>query len=225
MFGKIHILTDLGKTESSKVCLFCLAKSAYVVKPTPEEQSLLQRLRQGEQAALDSLFRLHYGYLCQVVYRVLPDTHRAEDLVQEVFLDLWRKRERLLIEQSVQAYLRRAAVNKTLNYIRDQKLHLADESYLPYDLHTAEAGAQQQLQAAELQAEIDQAVGRLPERCRIVFSLSRFEGMSNQEIADALHISIKTVENQMTKALRMLKTALAQHLSLLWGCVLALFLL
>jgi RNA polymerase sigma-70 factor (ECF subfamily) len=189
------------------------------LKPTPEEQNLLRELGRGEQSALDSLFRLHYAYLCRAVYRVLPDSHRAEDLVQEVFLDLWRKRDRLQINQSVRAYLRRAAVNKTLNFIRDQKLAVADESQLPYDLRTDEAGAQQQLQVAELQAEIDQAIQGLPERCRIIFGLSRFEDMSNQAIADALGISVKTVENQMTKALRLLKVALARHLPLYWGAI------
>ena len=177
-----------------------------------EEQQLLTALKKGQDSALDELFRTHYVYLCQVVYRVLPDRHLAEDLVQEVFYELWRKREKLQIKQSVRAYLRRAAVNKTLNYIRAQKMPVDDEAYLPLNLSNKQASAQQELQAEELQQLINEAIGLLPERCRLIFTLSRHEEMANKEIAAHLDLSIKTIENQMTKALKLLKGALSGYL-------------
>lgn len=173
---------------------------------------LQEALQRGEESALDELFRTHYAYLCQSVYRVLPDRVMAEDLVQEVFYELWRKREKLSIQLSWRAYLRRAAVNKTLNYIRDQKLIVDDETALPLDMSSKESGAVELMEADELKVEIAQAVAELPERCRMVFGLSRFEHLSNKDIAERLGISIKTVENQMTKALKLLRARLNEHL-------------
>jgi RNA polymerase sigma-70 factor (ECF subfamily) len=180
---------------------------------TIPEDKLLTALNQGEEWALDSLFRAHYAYLCQAVFRVIGDRNLAEDLVQEVFYDMWRKRASLRINQSVRAYLKRAAINRTLNYIRDQKMIVDDETALPYDLTSNQSGAVQLMEAAELQQQIEAAIGELPDRCRMVFGLSRFEEMTNRQIAEQLDISIKTVENQMTKALRMLREKLTPYLS------------
>lgn len=177
------------------------------------EQSLLAALKNGQESALDELFRDHYAYLCKAVFRVLPDTHIAEDIVQEVFYELWRKREQLKIKQSIRAYLRRAAINKTLNYIRAQKMPVDDEAYLPLNLSAKNASAQQHLQADELQKLINEAIDLLPERCRLIFTLSRHEGMANKEIATHLELSVKTIENQMTKALKLLKEALKSYLT------------
>lgn len=177
----------------------------------PSNGDLLAALRNGDERALDQIFHDHYAYLCRAVYRVLPDAVMAEDLVQEVFLELWRKRAQLNISQSLRAYLRRAAINRTLNYIRDQKLVVDDEAAMPIHLSSQESNALQQLQAEELEDHLKLAIDRLPERCRLVFGLSRFEGLSNKEIATQLSVSIKTVENQMTKALKLLRSALANY--------------
>ena len=177
-----------------------------------EEQLLLEALRAGQEAALDQLFRTYYAQLCQAVYRVLPDRQIAEDIAQEVFYELWRKRSAIQIKQAIGPYLRRAAVNKTLNYIRAQKMPIDDESYLPLNLSNKNDSAQEQLQANELELLINEAIDLLPERCRLIFTLSRYEEMSNKEIAAHLDLSIKTIENQMTKALKLLRTALSSHL-------------
>ena len=195
--------------------IFCVILTNDFLLQQPSEESLLSDLQNGKEEALDTLFRSHYTYLCQVVFRMIGDRNLAEDLVQEVFYELWRKRSQLNIRQSIRAYLKRSAVNRTLNYIRDQKLVVDDESSMPLDLATPEAGVEQQLEAEELQQEINLAISELPERCRIVFSLSRFEHLSNQQIADQLGISIKTVENQMTKALRYLREKLSPYIGLI----------
>lgn len=174
----------------------------------PTEENVLAALGKGEEWALDNLFRAHYTYLCQAVFRVIGDRNLAEDLVQEVFYEIWRKRSTLTINQSLRAYLKRAAVNRTLNYIRDQRLIVDDESAMPFDLASEQVGPLQQLEAQELEAQIEEAIRDLPDRCRLIFGLSRFEEMSNKEIAAHLEISVKTVENQMTKALRLLREKL-----------------
>lgn len=184
-----------------------------------EEEAIKARLRAGDEAALEEVFHAYYANLCRTVYRVLPDAAMAEDLVQEVFYELWRKRANLEVKHGLGAYLRRAAVNKTLNYIRDQKLALTDEAALPPDLASSQPGAAQQLETNELRERMHAAIDALPERCRLVFVLSRFEEYSNQEIADRLGIRVKTVENQMTKALRLLRSAIEPYLSL-WAGIL-----
>lgn len=177
----------------------------------PTDQDLLALLAKRPEQALELLFRTYYAYLCRVAYRLLPDEGLAEDLVQEVFYEVWRRRNRLSITTSLRAYLRRATVNKTLNHIRDhgKKMLELEEGDL---LEEETPSVVQQLEASELQERIDRAVDQLPERCRIVFVLSRFEERSYQEIADDLGISVKTVENQISKALRLLRQALDQFL-------------
>ncbi len=152
------------------------------------------------------IFKEYYGFVCKVINRVLSDEHKSEDLAQDVFYDLWRRRESLDITISLKAYLRRAGINKTLNFIRDRKVRWDDEDKIPMMASQA-ADANQILEGEDLQKLIDTTINGLPERCRLIFSLSRFEEMSYQQIADELDISIKTVENQMTKALKILRAA------------------
>lgn len=171
------------------------------------DKELLQLLETDRDRAIELLFRQYYSLVTYAVYRVLPDRAVAEDLAQEVFFDLWKKRERLNIKTSLKAYLRRAAVNRTLNHIRDKKMNFAEEETIP-ELRSHAATINQKLDAEELQLKIDEAVDSLPERCRAVFSLSRFEEMSYKEIASKLDISVKTVENQISKALSVMRTAL-----------------
>ncbi len=172
------------------------------------DEQILALLSSNEAAAIEFVFRKYYRFLCKSVYKIIPDEHITEDLSQEVFYELWKKRNTIKINTSLKAYLKRAALNKALNYIRDQKIDLRNAP--PKEsLVSANATTIQQLTANELQKEIDQAIDRLPEKCRLVFVLSRFEKMSYQQIADQLDISIKTVENQISKALKSLRVALA----------------
>ena len=137
------------------------------------DNELLELLEKDEEQAISLIFRAYYSFLCKVVYKIIPDSNLVEDLAQEVFFELWRKKGRLRVNTSLKAYLRRAAVNRALNFIRDQKVKFADEK--PYPLDSGEANAGQQMEADELQQRIDEAIDRLPERCRIIFVLSRFE--------------------------------------------------
>lgn len=177
------------------------------------DQELINNLQNGNERAIDILFRRHYSFVCHAVYRILKDSNTAEDIAQEVFFGLWKKRENLNITISVKAYLKRAAINKSLNFIRDQKIKFDDkEEQLPI-LTSNQSTTQEKLEAEDLQKKIDEAIDSLPEKCRLVFTLSRFEEMTYQEIADHLGISIKTVENQISKALRVLRSVLGPFMS------------
>lgn len=186
----------------------------------PTDNELLQKLLTDGEEAVGLIFRRHYATVCRAAYHIIPAQEIAEDLAQEVFYELWRKRDQLQIGTSLPAYLKRAAVNKALNYLRDQKSQWEDDSALP-SLPAREPGPQSRIETKELQALIDRYVEQLPEKCRLVFVLSRFEYLSHGEIAERLDISTKTVENQITKALRFLKEALSPYLKLFFPIFLA----
>ena len=177
------------------------------------DREWLAKLAKGETAALDFLFRRHYAELHRTAYRLLLDTAAAEDVVQEVFLTLWRQRERTMEIEHPGAYLRRAVRNRALNYHRDQPpttpLDQAPEPVTPPDI------TGRRLDQAELDQLLEQAIAALPERSRLVFVLSRFESLSQKEIAGQMGISVKTVENQMTRALRLLREYLGPYLGVL----------
>lgn len=179
---------------------------------TPEAiDRQLEQIRSGDRTAFQALFRHYYPDVCRTVHRYIVDPGLTEDLAQEVFVRFWEKRERINIESNPGAYLRRMGVNEALAHLRKKTRFQADE--LPLHLPGKYAdSADEQLGVDELQGRIDGAVAKLPERCRLVFQLSRYEELSNREIAEQLDISIKTVENQMTKALRSLREDLSDYL-------------
>lgn len=176
------------------------------------EQQLLSALRFGNEAALRQIFDRHYPLLLSDIYRLIPDESTCQDLAQELFVDLWNKRESLDIHTSLRAYLRRAAVNKSLNYIKaSRKFQFEDSEDLGHLPDTSTQDASKREKQDTLEDALHAAIDTLPEKCRIVFNLSRFEQLSHREIAEKLGISVKTIENQITKAMKMLRDALANH--------------
>lgn len=179
------------------------------------EQQLLSALRFGNEAALRQIFDRHYPLLLTDIHRLIPDEGVCQDLAQELFVDLWNKRENLDIHTSLRAYLRRAAVNKTLNYIKARRRSVFDDVDDWQHLADTSASDQEQRNLREtLEDALYAAIDTLPEKCRLVFNLSRFEQRSHREIAEQLGISVKTIENQITKAMKTLREALARHADL-----------
>ncbi|MEM9930071.1 MAG: RNA polymerase sigma-70 factor [Bacteroidota bacterium] len=169
------------------------------------DQELFRRLRQGESAALDALFRRYYADLCRIALRFVQDEQEAEDIIQDLFVSIWEKRATQREDlEAVGAYLRRAARNRSLNYLRDRKRIPVDDGEIPIGI-PANTHADDQLNQEELRDRIHTAIDALPERCRLVFVMSKIEDMPQKEIAQALAISPKTVENQMTRAYRYLR--------------------
>jgi len=172
----------------------------------------LQGLRQGDTGALRRLFDRHYPLLLGDIHTYLPDEDTCKDLAQEVFVELWRKREELDIHTSLRAYLRRAAVNRALNRIKSNRRTVLDDTAGQQDrADTSPKDISQKQEQEHLEAALHRAIEQLPEKCRLVFSLSRFEHMSHREIAEQLGISTKTIENQITKAMRLLREAMLEH--------------
>lgn len=176
-----------------------------------EERDLLDRVREGDEGAFDTIFRDHYPSLVRTAESMLHRRDIAEEIVQDVLLALWQRRATLVVEDSLRAYLFRATRNRALNHLR----HAAIERKAEPELSAVEspaAPAPAVLVHEEIDAALRNAVAALPPRCREVFELSRMHGLRYSEIATTLGISVKTVEAQMGKALRTLRELLAPWL-------------
>lgn len=163
----------------------------------------------------EQLFKQHYALVCQTVKRYVRDKSKTEDIAQELFAELWIKREQVQIHTSQAAYLRRMAISRALNYIRNSRKHRWDELDDP---DQADPGPMVHpdviltLEEAEVRQQLEAAMDGLPEKCRAVFLLSRMEELSYAEIASQLGISVKTVENQIGKALKLLRLAITARI-------------
>lgn len=171
-----------------------------------EEENLLTRIKQGDHNAMKAIFMAYYDLVFLTIRRMVNDFSTADDIAQEVFIDIWSKRNTITISSSLSSYVKKMAVNKTLNHIRQSKKQLFQEE-LDVNISMPDH-ADGLMDLNSLEEYIHRHIDLLPEQCRLIFVLSRFEEMSNKEIAEHLGLSVKTIENQMTKALRTLKTAL-----------------
>lgn len=177
-------------------------------------------LRRGDERTFERLFRTLYASLCGYAYTFLKDDADGEEVVQTVFLTLWEKRGSLDITVSLKAYLYRAVHNHCLNRLKHLRIR---EGHAEFVLATTEPGydsATAQLIGTELEVRVEAAIAQLPAQCQLIFRMSRFEELRYQEIADELNLSVKTVENQIGKALKILRVELADYLPLLFWLLL-----
>jgi len=177
-----------------------------------EEQDLFLKVKSGDKIAYRALYDRYYKYLVVTANNILGDGEMARDLSQDVFLELWRRRENIEVQSSLKFYLRRSVVNKTLNHIKSRRLDFTEPERMP-ETPSYFLDAQTQLETTDLEQVIHQAIAALPERCRVIFTLCRLENMPHKEIAAQLNISTKTIENQMTRALSSLREAVGPYVS------------
>jgi len=180
------------------------------------EDQLIERLNSRDEAAFEQVFKQHYKSLHAYAFTLLKDDDMAEEMVQNVFYKLWERSAELNITSTVAAYLFRAVHNESLNHLKHLKVRSQHQLYVSYRNDSHADTATKKLQVKELEKRLHAALTELPEGCRTVFQLSRFEELRYSEIADVLGISIKTVENQMGKALKLLRSKLAGFLTVLF---------
>lgn len=159
----------------------------------------------------EAAFKSNFGALHAYACAVLGSGVVAEDIVQQVFYKLWKNKDRIMLHQSLVAYLYKAVYHDCLNHLKHQKVKdtykvdvTANEPIVNDATDTAKL--------RQLQQHLQIALNELPEQCRAIFQMSRFEELKYLEIANRLGISIKTVENQMGKALKILRCKLADYL-------------
>jgi len=175
------------------------------------ERDLQERIRAGDEGAFDSVFRAHYPHLVRMAESVVRERALAEEIAQEVMLELWRRRESLTVEQSFRAYLIRSTRNRALNHIRHQRIVEREAAFAAVDPPSSPS-AEEEILGVELERAVRDAIDGLPDNCREIFRLSREHGLRYVEIASALEISVKTVEKRMGQALAELRNRLAPWL-------------
>ncbi len=175
-----------------------------------EESELLAKLRSGDETAYSAIFREHYPGLVVSATRLLTERALAEEIAQDVMLELWRRRESLVLTGPVRAYLQQATRNRALNRLRQAKTAQRGEVFVrgPSQSPAADARAI----SGELQHAAVEAIASLSEPQREVFEMNRQRGLTYSEIAELLGISVKSVEARMGRALKQLREQLAPWL-------------
>ena len=180
----------------------------YFTSPMIRDAVILEKLYRGKEDALNIIIDDYLSYLLAVGSRYINDRQRVEDLIHDVLLDVWQRREKLQIKTGLKSYLRGALINKCLTEINKKRREPnMDHQTLDFlglqDDHTREV-----IEANEMEASIKEIIDRLSPKCKEVFFLSRTEGKTHKEIAKQLDISTKTIENHITVALKKIRVGL-----------------
>jgi RNA polymerase sigma-70 factor (ECF subfamily) len=174
------------------------------------EKDLMSGIRSGNGKTLQIVFKMYHSLLCATAFRMVQDREVAKDIVQEVFIRFWNRHASLPEELDLKAYLYKSTINGALNHLKQINKNQMDN----LDGTDEIAGSQStedSLYFNDLQTAINYTIDTLPPVCRSVFMLSRFDYMSNVQIASHLEISLKSVEKHMTKALKSLRSVLGKQ--------------
>jgi len=188
----------------------------YFCKMIPQiEQDILDGIAESDEIAFEGLFKSHFADLCMYATRFVDEIENAEEIVQDIFFNLWTNRTKLNINTSIKAYLYTSVRNTCLNLIKHKKVESKYREYFSRQLQQDELQEEDWMRGDELHDKITDTIEKLPPERKKVFIMSRFENLKYKEIAEELNISIKTVENQMGKALQFLREELKDYLPLL----------
>ena len=178
---------------------------------SPLEKELIASIKNGNEKSFELVFKTYYSRLCNFAFSYTHQLETAEDLVKDVFIILWNNREKLHIKTSLPGYLFRSVHNSCINFLRRDKnrnnnLSIEEINYL--DLKMEEPLSKDypigNILAKELEKQIFSEIEKLPDSCKKIFKLSRFEGLPHKKIAKKLNISEKTVKVQIYRALKKL---------------------
>ncbi|MEM7108707.1 MAG: RNA polymerase sigma-70 factor [Bacteroidota bacterium] len=175
-----------------------------------KDELLFELIREGDVEAFESLFTTYYPALCMYAHRLLGDIESARDLTQDVFVTLYENRSSLQIKSSAKAYLQRSVHNACLNFLTKSKMHA--KHHVQIASQDSSRDEHDSMIRAELEAQIFEEIQKLPQQCRNIFQMNRFEGKKNKDIAAELGISVRTVETQISKALKLLRRNLGHLL-------------
>lgn len=174
------------------------------------KEDFIAAIRNGDEKAFKSMFYAHYTDLCNYAFSFLNDAGKSEELVQDLFCFIWEKREELDVKSSFEAYLTRAVRNRSFNVIRHERVVLKHRNDFIHANQSYEDSGNHDL--ALLKDKVENCLRTLPELSQRIFSLSRDEGKSYQEIAEILGVSVKTVEAHISKCLKLLREELKDFL-------------
>ena len=173
------------------------------------EKPFLSSISPDESEAFDSLFESHYARLCNYAYTIVNSFSFAEDIVQDVFVNIWIRRKKIVIQSTINAYLYKCVYNACLDHQKKNRLQqIFAKSKQDGDI----VSLYDSIEDFELPERVDRAIEELPEQCRKIFKMSRQKGLKYHEIANELNISENTVDTQIRRALKRLREQLKDYL-------------
>ncbi|WP_020530603.1 RNA polymerase sigma-70 factor [Flexithrix dorotheae] len=174
------------------------------------ESSLIEKLLQKEKSTFDYVFKKYYTELCRYGLKITGNEEVTEEIVQDIFVYVWEKGDQLNIQTNLKGYLLKAVKNRSINYLKSQ---LANQHFEEIQPHTMsdEVSGHSEIENSELELIIKRGINQLPNKCQLIFKLSRHTGLTYEEISKELNISKKTVEAQMGIALKKLRSFLEIH--------------
>jgi RNA polymerase sigma-70 factor (ECF subfamily) len=174
-----------------------------------DELLLISRLQKGEEQAFRQLFDIYYRRLVAFANKLLSDIDLSRSVVQDVIVMLYEKRNEINIHTSLKSLLFQTVRNRCLNIIKRDKMKIEHHKQILENNPDFEQPFEN-LEYSELENSISKAIENLPEQCKKIFTMSRYEGISNQNIADELNLSKRTVETQISKALKRIREELSE---------------
>ena len=173
---------------------------------------LIEALRNRDKVAFDYIFNYYYSALCAFSMQYVNDHDTVEDLVQDMFVSLWVEAPKLQIQSSLKSYLFTSVKNRCFDFRKHKKVTEKYQTYFLFSSDGSDISAESHFSESELRQTIQKSLKKLPPRCREIFELSRLNGLSNKEISEKLEISKRTVELQISNALKILRKELADFL-------------
>jgi RNA polymerase sigma-70 factor (ECF subfamily) len=173
------------------------------------DEELFQRIKNDDAKALKILFERYFSALTRFACKFVNDANLAEEIVSDVFLNIWLKKEKIEIKINLRTYVYTAVRNHSLNHLKKNNIHLEDIETVVKENKTSDLNADKFITYEEFQDDIDALLQHLPEKRQIIFRMNRIDGLRYKEIAEILSISIHTVQNQMVAAIKFLTD---QHL-------------
>jgi RNA polymerase sigma-70 factor (ECF subfamily) len=174
------------------------------------EKLLIHRLQKGDEKAFESLYNLYWEKLVVIAYHRVGSLETAKELVQDVFTNLWRRREHLEVRTTFAAYIQTALKYTILDHIRSLKVKDKYVESIKNSKTDSDNATLELIAYHELDRFLEHEISKLPEKCQQIFRLSRVDQLSIREIAEQLQISPKTVENQISKALKVLRSSIQE---------------
>ena len=177
----------------------------------PRENELLSLLKKDDQSAIKIIFEKYHASLCILAFRLTKNRDVSKDIVQDVFTKFWNNRKSIEITSSLSAYLKRSVINTSLNQLeKDNRYSKIELEKLTH--HPLASASDQDHSFNEISAHLERAINTLPVRTRAIFLLIRREEMSYKEVSDSMNISLKAVEKEMMKALKLLREMMKNFL-------------
>jgi RNA polymerase sigma-70 factor, ECF subfamily len=173
------------------------------------DRDIIRRIRNGDIREFETLFRSSYNALVNYARTILKDTDSSEEIVQQLFYVLWRDRKKININSSLNGYLFRSVYNRCMHHIEHKKVIMKHEDEVRTENRKHYINPDDELYYKELHEKVAGIIEKLPERCAKIFCMSRFDGLKYAEIAEELSISVKTVEADMGRALKMFRKELS----------------